>query len=103
MKLFIDRGDEEVKRNRQIQVVESTISIDPNPADNVLIVEVYSLVEDSEYAIIIYNISGTKLYSSQITGIAINYLDISNLPSGVLIIKILKSNLQIRVEKIIHN
>ncbi len=100
---IIDPDDKEVKENRQIQVVESTITINPNPANNELIVDVHSLVENSEYAIIIYNISGTKLYSSQIAGNAINYLDISNLPSGILIVKILESNLQIRVEKIIHN
>ena len=98
---IIDPDDDE-KENRQIQIQESVIMVYPNPASNELVIDIHSPDDNSDYSLVVCNISGVVLHSGQIAGNSINYLDISSLPSGVLIVKILEGNSQVTVEKIIH-
>lgn len=74
----------------------------PNPAENVLIVDIHSINDSAEYTIEVFNISGKELYTNRIEGNAISHLDIAGLPPGILIVKVLASNQQIKVMKIVH-
>lgn len=96
----LDIEEEELRKLNTMGVI---MEIYPNPATDELIVDLKSKDEYSDYSCEIFDISGKKVLSLPLIENAINYINIANLPSGILIIKILDDNIAVSVEKIIHN
>lgn len=95
-------ADNEETEGRQVLNGNTEINIYPNPVSQELFIDISSLKEGSDYKIIVYDITGRKLFESMILGNATTSLNTTTIQKGFLFIQIKEDNQILVTEKIIN-